>query len=181
MSPSSSALGTRAATIGKSNAIVIFINQLREKVGVMFGNPEVTTGGRALRFYSSVRIEVRRIETLKKDGLEIGNRVKAKVVKNKVSPPFRIAEFDLMFGEGVNREGCVLDMAVEHNIVNKSGSWFSYGDNKIGQGREGAKQFLANQPELLAEIEQLVRTRLSLMSQEAMPEPLSDDEDDLAD
>jgi len=176
----SQALRKLTATIGKSNAIVIFINQLREKVGVMFGNPEVTTGGRALRFYSSVRIEVRRIETLKKDGVEIGNRVKAKVVKNKVSPPFRVAEFDLIFGEGVNRQGCVLDMAVEHNIVNKSGSWFSYGDNKIGQGREGAKDFLRQNPELCDEIEQLVRTRLSLISQEAAPEPFpAEDEDDL--
>ncbi|HEY9898432.1 MAG TPA: recombinase RecA, partial [Pantanalinema sp.] len=137
----SQALRKLTATIGKSNTVVIFINQLREKVGVMFGNPEVTTGGRALRFYSSVRIEVRRIETLKKDGVEIGNRVKAKIVKNKVSPPFRVCEFDLMFGEGVSRAGCVLDMAVEHDIVKKSGSWFSYGDNKIGQGRDGAKNF----------------------------------------
>ena len=181
----SQALRKLTATIGKSNAIVIFINQLREKVGVMFGNPEVTTGGRALRFYSSVRIEVRRIETLKKDGVEIGNRVKGKVVKNKVSPPFRVAEFDLIFGEGVNRQGCVLDMAVEHNIVNKSGSWFSYGDNKIGQGREGAKEFLRQNPELCDEIESLVRTRLSLINQAALPEPAlaeeEDDEDDLED
>lgn len=177
----SQALRKLTATIGKSNAIVIFINQLREKVGVMFGNPEVTTGGRALRFYSSVRIEVRRVETLKKDGLEIGNRVKAKVVKNKVSPPFRVAEFDLIFGEGVNREGCVLDMAVEHNIVSKSGSWFSYGENKIGQGREGAKEFLRQNPELCDEIEQLVRTRLTLINQEALPEafPAGSEEDDL--
>ncbi len=175
----SQALRKLTATIGKSNCIVIFINQLREKVGVMFGSPEVTTGGRALRFYSSVRIEVRRIETLKKDGVEIGNRVKAKVVKNKVSPPFRVAEFDLMFGEGVNRYGCVLDMAVEHNIVNKSGSWFSYGENKIGQGREGAKEFFRNNPELCDEVERLVRTRLSLISREATPEPLGAEEDDL--
>jgi recombination protein RecA len=174
----SQALRKLTATIGKSNCIVIFINQLREKVGVMFGNPEVTTGGRALRFYSSVRIEVRRIETLKKDGVEIGNRVKAKVVKNKVSPPFRIAEFDLIFGEGVNRQGCVLDMAVEHAIVAKSGSWFSYGENKIGQGREGAKEFLRQHPELCAEIEQLVRMRLSLISQEAAPQPLEGEDED---
>jgi recombination protein RecA len=156
----SQALRKLTATIGKSNTIVIFINQLREKVGVMFGSPEVTTGGRALRFYSSVRIEVRRIETLKKDGVEIGNRVKAKVVKNKVSPPFRVGEFDLMFGEGVSREGCVLDMAVEHEIVKKSGSWFSYGDNKIGQGRDGAKAFLHANPDLFAEIEGLVRAKV---------------------
>ncbi|MNL36023.1 recombinase A [compost metagenome] len=178
----SQALRKLTATIGKSNAIVIFINQLREKVGVMFGSPEVTTGGRALRFYSSVRIEVRRIETLKKDGVEIGNRVKAKIVKNKVSPPFRVGEFDLMFGEGVSREGCVLDMAVEHEIVKKSGSWFSYGENKIGQGRDGAKNFLASQPDLLAEIEGLVRTKLTLINQEvAPPAPvleMLDEEDD---
>jgi len=156
----SQALRKLTATIGKSNTIVIFINQLREKVGVMFGNPEVTTGGRALRFYSSVRIEVRRVETLKKDGLEIGNRVKAKVVKNKVSPPFRVCEFDLMFGEGVSRPGCVLDMAVEHDLVKKSGSWFSYGDHKIGQGRDGAKAYLDDHPEVLDEIESRLRDRL---------------------
>jgi recombination protein RecA len=156
----SQALRKLTATIGKSNTIVIFINQLREKVGVMFGNPEVTTGGRALRFYSSVRIEVRRIETLKRDGLEVGNRVKAKVVKNKVSPPFRVCEFDLMFGEGVSRPGCVLDMAVEHDLVKKSGSWFSYGDHKIGQGRDGAKAYLDDHPEVLDEIESRLRDRL---------------------
>ena len=171
----SQALRKLTASVGKSNTIIIFINQLREKVGVMFGNPEVTTGGRALRFYSSVRIEVRRVETLKKDGVEIGNRVKTKVVKNKVSPPFRVCEFDLLFGEGVSREGCVLDLAVEHEIVKKSGSWFSYGDNKIGQGRDGAKAFLQANPELLDEIEQLVRTKLSLIQQEvAPPEPVTD-------
>ena len=156
----SQALRKLTATIGKSNCIVIFINQLREKVGVMFGNPEVTTGGRALRFYSSVRIEVRRIETLKKDGVEIGNRVKAKVVKNKVSPPFRIAEFDLIFGEGVSRQGCVLDMAVDQGIVAKSGSWFSYGSDKIGQGREGAKEYLRQHAEVCDQLEASVRSKL---------------------
>ncbi|MEB3187928.1 MAG: recombinase RecA [bacterium] len=161
----SQALRKLTATVGKSNCIIIFINQLREKVGVMFGNPEVTTGGRALRFYSSVRIEVRRVETLKKDGVEIGNRVKTKVVKNKVSPPFRVAEFDLIFGEGASREGCILDLAVEHELVRKSGSWFSYGEHRIGQGRDGAKTFLRENPDLLNEIEQMVRTKLSLINQ----------------
>ena len=160
----SQALRKLTASVGKSNTIIIFINQLREKVGVMFGNPEVTTGGRALRFYSSVRIEVRRVETLKKDGVEIGNRVKTKVVKNKVSPPFRVCEFDLLFGEGVSREGCVLDLAVEREIVKKSGSWFSYGDNKIGQGREGAKAFLQANPELLDELEAKIRSELLSMA-----------------
>jgi len=174
----SQALRKLTATIGKSNCIVIFINQLREKIGVMFGNPEVTTGGRALRFYSSVRIEVRRIETLKKDGLEIGNRVKAKVVKNKVSPPFRVAEFDLMFGEGVSREGCVLDMAVEHGIVNKAGSWFSYGESKIGQGREGAKEYLRQNPAVWQTLDAAVRAKaLAPITAGALqaetPEPLS--------
>ncbi|MBM3259974.1 MAG: recombinase RecA [Candidatus Sericytochromatia bacterium] len=162
----SQALRKLTAAISKSSAIVIFINQLREKVGVMFGNPEVTTGGRALRFYASVRIEVRRIETLKKDGTEIGNRVKAKVVKNKVSPPFKVAEFDLLFGHGVSTEGCILDIATEMGIIQKSGAWYSYGDQRIGQGRDGARSFLVAQPEIAAEIDRVVRTKLSLIASE---------------
>ncbi|MGE5706921.1 MAG: recombinase RecA [Bacteroidota bacterium] len=162
----SQALRKLTAAIGKSSSIVVFINQLREKVGVMFGNPEVTTGGRALRFYSSVRIEIRRIETLKKDGLEIGNRVKAKVVKNKVAPPFRIGEFDLIFGEGAAKEGCILDLGIEHGFVNKSGSWFSYGETRLGQGREGAKSFLVENSDIAAEIEGKLRAKLLPQLQE---------------
>lgn len=156
----SQALRKLTAAIGKSSSIVVFINQLREKVGVMFGNPEVTTGGRALRFYSSVRIEIRRIETLKKDGVEIGNRVKAKVVKNKVAPPFRIGEFDIIFGEGASKEGCILDLGIEHGFVSKAGSWFSYGETRLGQGREGAKGYFIENPEVMEEIEGKLRAKL---------------------
>ena len=150
------------AVIGKSNCVVIFINQLREKVGVMFGNPETTTGGRALKFYSSVRLDVRRIETLKQGGEMIGNRVRVKVVKNKVAPPFREAEFDIMFGKGISREGDILDLAAKENIVEKSGAWYSYNGNKIGQGRENAKIFLANNPEIMSEISEKVRAHYGL-------------------
>ena len=156
----SQALRKLTAAIGKSASIVVFINQLREKIGVMFGNPEVTTGGRALRFYASVRIEVRRIETLKKDGVDIGNRVKAKVVKNKVAPPFRQAEFDLIFGEGASKEGCILDLAIEQGLVNKAGAWFSYGESRLGQGREAAKSFLVDNGQIKEEIEGLLRAKL---------------------
>jgi recombination protein RecA len=153
----SQALRKLTAAIGRSNCTVIFINQIREKIGVMFGNPETTTGGRALRFYASVRLEVRRVETLKKEGLEVGNRVKVKVVKNKVAPPFRVAEFDLMYGEGISREGGILDVAVDHEIVQKAGSWFSYKGEKIGQGRDQAKEHLRAHPQLTAAIEAAVR------------------------
>ena len=153
----SQALRKLTAVIGKSNCVVIFINQLREKVGVMFGNPETTTGGRALKFYSSVRLDVRRIETLKQGGEMIGNRVRVKVVKNKVAPPFREAEFDIMFGKGISREGDILDLAAKENIVEKSGAWYSYNGNKIGQGRENAKIFLANNPDIMSEISEKVR------------------------
>jgi recombination protein RecA len=162
----SQALRKLTSSIGKTQCTVIFINQLREKIGVMFGNPETTTGGRALRFYASVRLEVRRIETLKKDGAEFGNRVKCKVVKNKVSPPFRVAEFDILFGRGINRMGCVLDVAVEHNIVQKSGAWFAFNDSKIGQGRDNTVAFLENNPAIGNEIETLVRRKLALIQQE---------------
>ena len=138
---------------------MIFINQLREKVGVMFGNPEVTTGGRALKFYSSVRLDVRRIETLKQGGEIVGNRVRVKIVKNKIAPPFKEAEFDIMFGQGISREGDILDLAVKNEIVNKSGAWFAYNGIKIGQGRENAKIYLKNNPETMAEIEKLVREK----------------------
>ena len=155
----SQALRKLTASIGRTQCTVIFINQLREKIGVMFGNPETTTGGRALRFYASVRLEVRRIETLKKDGTEVGNRVKAKVVKNKVSPPFRVAEFDIMFGEGISTAGCVLDLGVEHGVVNKAGAWFSYNGEKVGQGRDAAKEFLKAHPDVMAEIERAIRVK----------------------
>ena len=153
----SQALRKLTAVISKSNCIVIFINQLREKVGVMFGNPETTTGGRALKFYASVRLDVRRIEALKAGGEVVGNRTRVKVVKNKVAPPFREAEFDIMFGQGISKEGDVLDLAVEENIIQKSGAWFAYNDEKIGQGRENAKQYLKEHPEVMSEVEQKVR------------------------
>ncbi len=153
----SQALRKLTAVISKSNCIVIFINQLREKVGVMFGNPETTTGGRALKFYASVRLDVRRIESLKAGGEVVGSRTRVKVVKNKVAPPFREAEFDIMFGQGISKEGDVLDLAVEENIIQKSGAWFAYRDEKIGQGRENAKQYLKEHPEVLEEIDRKVR------------------------
>lgn len=158
----SQALRKLAGSLSKSNTTCIFINQLREKIGVMFGSPETTTGGRALKFYSSVRIDVRRIESLKKDGEFIGNRVRAKVVKNKVAPPFRQAEFDLMYGEGISKEGCILDMGVEAEIVRKSGSWFNYGEERLGQGREAAKKSLHENPDVRNEIENKIRTLYGL-------------------
>ncbi len=156
----SQALRKLTAVISKSNCIVVFINQLREKVGVMFGNPETTTGGRALKFYSSIRLDVRRIESLKQSGEVIGNRTRIKVVKNKIAPPFKEAEFDIMFGEGISKVGDILDNAVNQNIVIKSGAWFAYNDTKIGQGRENTKAYLKENPELLAEIEAKVREKL---------------------
>ena len=153
----SQALRKLTAVISKSNCIVIFINQLREKVGVMFGNPETTTGGRALKFYSSIRMDVRRIESLKQGGEIIGNRTRIKVVKNKIAPPFKEAEFDIMFGQGISREGDILDLASNVNVVNKSGAWYAYMGEKIGQGRENAKQFLKEHPEIRDEIEAKVR------------------------
>lgn len=153
----SQALRKLTAAISRSNCIVIFINQLREKVGVMFGSPETTTGGRALKFYSSIRMDVRRIETLKQSGEFVGNRTRVKVVKNKIAPPFKEAEFDIMFGQGISREGDILDLAANINVVNKSGAWYAYEGDKIGQGRENAKTFLKEHPEMRDEIEQKVR------------------------
>ena len=153
----SQALRKLTGAVGKTNTIVIFINQLREKVGVMYGNPEVTTGGRALKFYSSVRIDVRRIETLKSGGEVIGNRTRAKVVKNKVAPPFREAEFDIMYGEGISKLGDLLDLAVKLDLVQKSGSWYSMGETRIGQGRDAAKQYLKNNPEIADNLEAEIR------------------------
>ena len=159
----SQALRKLTAAISKSNCIVIFINQLREKVGVMFGNPETTTGGRALKFYSSIRLDVRRIEALKQGGEMVGNRTRIKVVKNKVAPPFREAEFDIMFGKGISKEGDVLDLAASVGIVQKSGAWFAYGGDKIGQGRENAKAYLREHPEIMDEIEHKVRVAYGLI------------------
>ena len=181
----SQALRKLTAAISKSNCIVIFINQLREKVGVMFGNPETTTGGRALKFYSSIRLEVRRIEALKQGGEMVGNRTRIKVVKNKVAPPFREAEFDIMFGKGISKEGDVLDLAASVGIVQKSGAWFAYGGDKIGQGRENAKAYLREHPEIMDEIEHKVRVAYGLIKEEApegteetaaVPETEGDDE-----
>lgn len=181
----SQALRKLTAAISKSNCIVIFINQLREKVGVMFGNPETTTGGRALKFYSSIRLDVRRIEALKQGGEMVGNRTRIKVVKNKVAPPFREAEFDIMFGKGISKEGDVLDLAASVGIVQKSGAWFAYGGDKIGQGRENAKAYLREHPEIMDEIENKVRVAYGLIKEEApegteetaaVPETEGDDE-----
>ena len=153
----SQALRKLAGSLSKSNTTCIFINQLREKIGVMFGNPETTTGGRALKFFSSVRIDIRRIDSIKQNGDVVGNRVRAKVVKNKVAPPFRQAEFDLMYGEGISREGCIVDMAVECGVAKKSGAWYTYGEERLGQGREAAKQTLKENPDLREELETKVR------------------------
>ena len=181
----SQALRKLTAAISKSNCIVIFINQLREKVGVMFGNPETTTGGRALKFYSSIRLDVRRIEALKQGGEMVGNRTRIKVVKNKVAPPFREAEFDIMFGKGISKEGDVQDLAASVGIVQKSGAWFAYGGDKIGQGRENAKAYLREHPEIMDEIEHKVRVAYGLIKEEApegteetaaVPETEGDDE-----
>ena len=158
----SQALRKLTAVISKSNCAVVFINQLREKVGVMFGNPETTTGGRALKFYSSVRMDVRRIESLKQSGEVIGNRTRIRIVKNKIAPPFKEAEFDIMFGKGISYVGDVLDLAAKVDIVNKSGAWYNYGGNKIGQGRENAKNYLLAHPEVLSEIDRKVREHYGL-------------------
>lgn len=158
----SQALRKLTGAINKSKCIVVFINQLREKVGVMFGNPETTTGGRALKFYASVRLDVRRIETLKQNGEFVGNHTRVKVVKNKVAPPFKEAEFDIMYGKGISREGDILDLAANENIVVKSGAWYNYNDARLGQGRENVKKYLQENPELLAEIELKVRQKYGL-------------------
>ena len=160
----SQALRKLTSTVSRTKCIVIFINQLREKIGVMFGNPETTAGGRALKFYASVRLDVRRTETLKASGNMIGNRVKVKVVKNKVAPPFKEASFDIMFGRGISASGDILDLAVEQNIINKSGAWFAYGAEKIGQGRDNAKQYLEDHPDIMAEIEEKVRGAYGLIN-----------------
>jgi recombination protein RecA len=176
----SQALRKLAGAISKSNTTAIFINQLREKVGVMFGNPETTSGGRALKFYASVRLDVRKIENIKQGNDVVGSRTRVKVVKNKVAPPFKQAEFDIMYGQGISKEGSVLDVAVNNDIVLKSGAWFSYGDTRIGQGRENSKQYLKDNPELLKELDDKIREMFNLGKSKALPagadEALSDDE-----
>ena len=156
----SKALRKLTGVIGKTNTTVIFINQLRQKIGVMYGNPETTTGGNALKYYASVRMEIKRTETLKGDGEDVGNHVRVRVLKNKVAPPFRTAEFDIIFGKGISKTGNILDVAVNLGIINKAGAWFSYNDTKLGQGREKSKEFLDENPELLKEVEKLVREKL---------------------
>lgn len=158
----SQALRKLAGTISKSNTTAVFINQLREKIGVMFGNPETTPGGKALKFYSSVRLDIRKIDSIKQGAEIVGNQVRVKVVKNKMAPPFRKAEFDIMYGKGISSEGNILDLAVEHGLVKKSGAWYTYGDEQLGQGRENAKQFLGEHPELLQGLEQELRRKLDI-------------------
>ena len=165
----SQALRKLTSVISKSNCIVIFINQLREKVGVMFGNPETTTGGRALKFYSSIRLDVRRTEAIKQAGEVVGNHTRIKVVKNKIAPPFKEAEFDIMFGQGISREGDLIDLAVKMDIVNKSGAWYAYQGNKIGQGRENAKLYLKENPEIMEEIDHKIRVAVGLIEEEEAP------------
>ena len=167
----SQALRKLAGAINKSKTVLIFINQLREKIGVMFGNPETTTGGRALKFYASVRMDIRKIENIKQDGQVTGNRVRVKVIKNKVAPPFREAEFDILYGKGISKEGNIFDMAVNLDIIEKSGSWFSYNGERIGQGRENAKRYLTDRPEMLAEVEKKVRAKFD----EAFEKSLNDE------
>ncbi len=170
----SQALRKLASVINKSKSVIVFINQLREKIGVMFGNPETTPGGRALKFYASVRLDIRKIETMKQDGEVVGNRAKVKVVKNKVAPPFREAEFDIVYGKGISKVGNILDLGVNLDIVNKSGAWFSYNGERIGQGRENAKKYLEDHPEIAAEIEKKVRNNFS----EAFEKSLGEEEVD---
>lgn len=162
----SQALRKLAGSLAKSNTMCIFINQLREKIGVMFGSPETTSGGRALKFFASVRLDIRRVEVLKKDGESCGNHVKVRVVKNKMAPPFRQAEFDILFGEGISREYSILDLGVEHLIIKKSGAWYNYNDERLGQGRDAAKAFLAENPELCDELEVLIKEAMGIHKQQ---------------
>ena len=169
----SQALRKLAGAINKSKCVIVFINQLREKVGVMFGNPETTAGGRALKYYASVRLDIRKVENIKQDGEVLGNRAKVKVVKNKVAPPFREAEFDIIYGKGISKEGNILDMAVNLDIIEKSGSWFSYKGERIGQGRENVKKYLADNPEVAKEVEEKIRANFT----EAFEKSLGDEEE----
>ena len=173
----SQALRKLAGAINKSKTVLIFINQLREKIGVMFGNPETTTGGRALKFYASVRMDIRKIENIKQDGQVVGNRVRVKVIKNKVAPPFREAEFDVLYGKGISKEGNIFDMAVNLDIIDKSGSWFSYNGERIGQGRENAKRYLMDRPEMLKEVETKVRDNFAKAFEQSLGEDTIEEED----
>ena len=168
----SQALRKLAGAINKSKTVLIFINQLREKIGVMFGNPETTTGGRALKFYASVRMDIRKTESIKQDGEVVGSRARVKVVKNKVAPPFREAEFDIVYGKGISKEGNILDIGVNLDIIEKSGSWFSYNGERIGQGRENVKKYLLDNPEVMSEIEQKIRNNF----EQAFEKSLGDEE-----
>ena len=174
----SQALRKLAGAINKTKTVLIFINQLREKIGVMFGNPETTTGGRALKFYASVRLDIRKIENIKQDGEVKGNRVRVKVIKNKVAPPFREAEFDIVYGEGISKAGNILDMAVNMDIVEKSGSWFSYNGERIGQGRENVKKYLQENPDILEDVEKKVRANFAKAFEESLGEELPEVDED---
>ena len=173
----SQALRKLAGAINKTKTVIVFINQLREKVGVMFGNPETTTGGRALKYYSSVRLDIRRVESIKQDGEVVGNRAKVKVVKNKMAPPFREAEFDIVFGKGISKSGNILDIAVNLDIIEKSGSWFSYNGNRVGQGRENVKKYLEENPEVMAEVEEKVRNNYKAAFEKSLVDENNSEED----
>ena len=174
----SQALRKLAGAINKSKTVIVFINQLREKVGVMFGNPETTTGGRALKYYASVRLDIRKVENIKQDGEIVGNRAKVKVVKNKMAPPFREAEFDIVYGKGISKSGNILDLAVNLEIVEKSGSWFSYNGNRIGQGRENVKKYLEDNPEIMNEIEEKVRANFKTAFEKSLVDEEVDNEEE---
>lgn len=174
----SQALRKLAGAINKTKTVIIFINQLREKIGVMFGNPETTTGGRALKFYASVRMDIRKIENIKQDGEVRGNRVRVKVVKNKVAPPFREAEFDVVYGQGISKEGNILDMAVNLDIIEKAGSWFSYNGDRIGQGRENVKKYLKENPKVMEEVEGKVRENFAKAFEQSLGEETEESEDE---
>ena len=174
----SQALRKLAGAINKTKTVIVFINQLREKVGVMFGNPETTPGGRALKFYASVRLDIRKIENLKQDGEVVGNRARVKIVKNKVAPPFREAEFDIMYGKGISKEGNIVDLAVNLDIIEKSGSWFSYNETRIGQGRENVKKYLIENPEIMKEIEDKIRDNFNKALEKSLGDEPEETEDD---